>query len=82
MIGSEKWSRAELLACFIKSEQIERAIRRKLSRELHQRRIVDYEDLAQWVFARWPNDLGDLAYVRQRVRDVAEDFVARTRFRG
>jgi hypothetical protein len=71
---------SDLLAAIIMHKRMDRAIRRKLSREIRQGRIVVMKDLARWALERYPEALDD-AEARRFVDEIARDYAARTRWR-
>jgi hypothetical protein len=72
----------EVLAVLILADRARRAIRRKLARGLRASGSIALKDVEQWAIARGYLDvLGDAAYIRQVVRDEAEDWCARSRYR-
>jgi hypothetical protein len=72
----------DVLAVLIQAEQARRAIRRKLARTVRESGSIALKEVEQWAIARGYLDvLGDAAYIRQVVRDEAEDWCARSRYR-
>lgn len=78
---SEKRDLGESLAACIKGTQMDQAIRGKLSREIHQGRVVAMKDLAQWARARYPEEFADAAAARRFVEEIARDWAKRSRLK-
>ena len=71
----------DLLAAIIMHKRMDRAIRGKLSREIRKGRVVVLKDLARWMLERHPEQLDNDAEARRFVDEVAQDYIARTRWK-
>jgi hypothetical protein len=72
----------EVLAVLIQAERARRTIRSKFARAVRDSGSISLKEVEQWAIARGYLDvLGDEAYIRQVVRDEAEDWCARSRYR-
>jgi len=78
---SEKRDLGALSAACIKGQQMDRAIRGKLAREIRHGRVVAMQDLARWARARDPEEFDDDAAARRFVDEIARDWAARGRWR-
>ncbi len=62
-------------------KRMDRAIRGKLSREIHRGRPVAMSILGQWARERYPEEFDDDATARRFVEEIARDWMARARYR-